>query len=146
MAFEHLAQHVAALGDIQPGSPFGPEQQRALEARVGVPIPEALAWFWSTYGLGAKLEAPIVYFEPRAKEDVVLGWLLTPAELDDALESAESLAPRRIPIADDGASNLYVVDADGSVHMHLHDAPLDRNSYRIADSFEQFVLSWRRGE
>jgi len=67
-------------------------------------------------------------------------------EIKEHLDDFEgTLGPRRLPFNDDSSGNFLVVDSDGAVYYHLHDAYLERNEPRIADSFEQFVLMLQRG-
>lgn len=151
MSFENLARHVEKLGGIKPVGDervtFPEATQRALAKTLGAPLPPALKWFWATFGGGVELAEPIVYFDPKAKEDTLLGWFLSPGEIEEALsDAAGALAAHRLPIGNDGGDNLLVIDKDGAVWQHLHDAPSNRNSYRVAESFEQFLLSLKRGE
>lgn len=145
MKFASLEGHVASLGRVD-ATPITDEVLRDLASLVHAPVPRALAWWWQHVGAGAQFAEPTVYFDPKAGEDVLLGRLLSVDEVRQAIDDyEESLAPHRFPIANDGGDNLLLVDRDGSVHQHLHDALLDRNTYPIADSFESFVLSLRRG-
>lgn len=152
MAFEQLEQHVIDLGGVKRRDgealrPLDDAQQRELAALIDAPLPAALRWWWSRFGGGLDFVEPIAYRHPRSKEDIEVGWFLEAAEVRQALDDySGSLAPHRIPIINDGGDNLIVVDTDGSVYDHIHDAPLDRNTYRIADSFEQFVLSLHLGD
>lgn len=145
MAFETLAQHVAALGGLKPvgtTTPIDGAMQADLERTIGAPLPSALSWWLAKYGGGVMFVKPVVY-----RVDVVLGWFMELDEIRQLLDAySESLAPRRLPVINDGSDNLIVVDTDGSVWEHIHDAPPDDNSTRIADSFEAFILSLRIGD
>ena len=152
MAFALLEQHVASLGGIAGLDSRAPQllehaQLDELSALLGAPLPASIRWWWSRFGCDIDFVQPVVYPDPYANEDTLLGWFLSAEEVRKTLDDYHgSLAPHRVPIINDGGDNFVVVDSDGSVYEHIHDAPLDRNTYRIADSFEQFVLSWRRGD
>jgi SMI1/KNR4 family protein SUKH-1 len=152
MAFEQLEQHVVALGGVTPGEgrvlrPFDEDQQDEIANLIDAPVPVSLRWWWSRFGGSIKFANPVVYIDPRTQEDILLGWFLGADEVKQALDDYSSaLQPHRVPILDDGGGNLLVVDTDGLVYEHAHDAPLDDNEYRIADSFEEFLLSLRLGE
>lgn len=150
MAFDDLAARIHDLGGIKPvgeGPAAFPEARlRALERQLGGAVPPALTWFWTAYGGGVEFVAPIVYVDPRANEPTLLGWFLTPDEIVEALSETEgALAVERIPFINDGGDNLLVIDRDGGVWEHVHDAPTDRNAYRVADSFEAFVRALELG-
>ena len=149
---DDLASHVMSLGGLvtDEGPSFEPFDDKKLieiEHVVEAPIPPVLRWWWSTFGGAVKFAEPAVYRSRSGTEDIVLGWFLDAPEVLDTLDDySGALHPHRFPILDDGGGNLLVVDRDGSVWAHIHDALLDRNTYRVADSLEQFILSLRRGE
>lgn len=140
--FETIARQVALLGGVSAGTRFLAAQLEDIETAAGAPIPPSLRWWWMTVGGGNQFLAPVVYDDPRTRVEVVLAWFLDAAGVVAAIVD-DPIVPRRFPFHADEMDNLIVVDRDGSVWEHLHDAPLDRRSERIAASFETFVLSLR---
>lgn len=152
MPFENLERHVTELGGLKSNNggllrPFDDAQLREVSALVGKPLPAALRWWWSRYGGAMEFVEPVVYTDPLEHVEMRLGWFLDADQLRKTFDDfASAMHPNRVPVIEDDFGNLIVVDSDGSVYEHIHDAPLDRNENRIANSFEAFVRMLRKGD
>jgi hypothetical protein len=147
ITLEQLARHVETLGGVDGGSrPFSDTKLDELSALIGAPLYPALRWWWTTYGAINFVE-PVGWGGPPEALSYLFGYGLDEAEIMTQLDDFEgTLGPHRIPLNDDSSGNFLVVDPGGAVYYHIHDAYLDRNEPRIADSFEQFVLMLQRGQ
>jgi hypothetical protein len=151
-SFETLERHIATLGGVRmpdgsPVKPLSEDEQRALAQVLGGALPAALRWWFATYGAGARFLEPVVYADPSEQIDVLVDGFLTVDEIRQTLDDLDGALPRgRLPVSDDGSGNFLVVEPKGATAKHLHDAPLDRNEQRIADSWQHFLLMLRRGD
>ncbi len=149
MAFEKLAQHVTALGGLRKTERKGLDDDELEEVAelLGAPVPAPWKWWLSTYGDATKFAEPVVYDDPETKAEVMIGYFMSIDEMREAIDDLEdSLAPQRVPFNDDASGNYLVIDSKGAVSWHIHDKPRDRNTKRVADSFDKFLLMLRRGE
>jgi hypothetical protein len=147
-----LQKHVRDLGGLTSldGSALRPLEsgaQRAIETKARMQIPALLHWWFTTYGAGIKFAEPVVYTDPVEGDEALVGHFIDAEEVVQTIDDFEgSMAAYRIPINDDGFGNFIVVDRDGVVYKHFHDAPLGEAERRLAPSFEQFILMLRRGD
>jgi hypothetical protein len=152
MAFAQIERHLLEIG-IKRSTPVADAVQQQIESAIGFPLPPTMKWLLSRFG-GFKLSGPVFYFDPRAGEDVMLGWFLGPDELLDAVDSfGEALPADVLAIANDGSDSLLCVGVGpvnaGVVFFYehgrgvVHDGP-DSPLYRVADSLGQFLLSLHR--
>lgn len=147
-----LQKQVRDLGGVTTldGSAMRPLEstaQKAIESKAGMKLPTSLHWWFATYGAGIKFDEPVVYTDPVESVDALVGDFIDADEIVKTIDAFEgSMAPNRIPINDDGFGNFIVVDPDGVVYKHFHDAPLGEAERRLAPSFEQFILMLRRGD
>jgi len=152
VSFEKLAQHVASLGGVRCSDgkriqALDADQLVEVSALIDGPLPAAWEWWLATYGVGIKFAEPVVYYDVAAQTDVMIGHFMTIDEMHQTIDDLEySLAPRHLPFNDDASGNYLVIDREGRVSWHIHDAPTDQNAKPVADSFATFVLMLRRGD
>ncbi|HTL37831.1 MAG TPA: SMI1/KNR4 family protein [Kofleriaceae bacterium] len=152
MVFEVLAAHVESLGgvrslDAKSLKGLDEDELARVSELLGAALPAAWKWWLSTYGVGIEFAEPVVYDDVIARTDVMIGWFMTIDEMRETVADVEdSLAAHRLPFNDDASGNYLLIDSDGAVSWYIHDALTDRNTKRVAPSFEDFLLMLRRGE
>lgn len=139
---ELLERHLIDLGVQPTGDTLQPTPPEVIEQRIGQALPRTLRWLFSRFG-GSHFTEGAYYFDPRYQADVMVGWLLDRDKILQALDTWDGVLPANlVPIADDGGSNLLLVDTEGRVWFHQHDKA--EPPYLVDDSLDHFLGALHR--